>query len=78
MDLENNQINVRSWQIFFEVLQRRTTRDHGHEPTAKKKFSRQQENNAIVQHSVDKIILQDNEELSVEDETHEYNDSEMD
>ena len=41
------------------------------EPPTKKKFGRNQENNAIAQHAVDEIILQEKEKLSVKDETHE-------
>ena len=34
-------------------------------------FGKQQENNFIVQHVVYDIILQDNKQISVKDETHE-------
>ena len=34
----------------------------------KKKFSREKENNDIVQHAVDEIILQENNIFSAEDE----------
>ena len=37
----------------------RITKDHRQETTMNKKFVRHQENNAIIQHAVDKIILQE-------------------
>ena len=40
-------------------------------------FGRNQENNDTVQHEVDEIILQDNKNLSVKDETHEIIDYEF-
>ena len=40
-------------------------------------FGIQKENNAIIQHAVDEIILQENEKLSVKFETHENNDDEV-
>ena len=40
-------------------------------------FGVKKENNAIIQHAVDEIILQDNEKLSVKFETHENNDDEV-
>ena len=42
------------------------------------RFNKNQENNATVQHAFDKIILQDNEKLSAEDEAYENINSEID
>ena len=50
---------------------RRPTKDHGQEPATKNNFNRKQENNGIVQHTFDDIILQDNKKLSMEEEAHE-------
>ena len=44
----------------------RPTKDRGQEPVDENKFNRNQENNAIVQNSVDDILLQENMKLSVE------------
>ena len=41
-----------------------------HEPTTQRKFGRQQQKNAIVQHALNDIILQDNNKLSGEYEEH--------
>ena len=56
----------------------RHTKDCGNEPVANNKFSRQQENSAIVQHAFDEIILQEKNKLSAEDESQENIDSEID
>ena len=47
------------------------------ESAIKKVFGRQKQKNAIVQHAVDDIILQDKEKLSVKDETHDKIDDEV-
>ena len=49
----------------------RSTKDHRQDPATKKSFGRQQENNTMIQHVVDEIILQQNEKLSVKYETRE-------
>ena len=54
------------------------TKDRGHDTASKNKFNKQQENNDIVQHVVDKIVLQDRNTLSAEDESHRGNDFEID
>ena len=56
----------------------RTTKNHTHDPATNKKFVRQQEKNYVIQHAFDEIILQENEKLSVKDETHENIDDEFD
>ena len=56
----------------------RPTKYQRQETTIKKNDGRQQENNAIVQHAVDDILLQDKDKLSVEDETHKNIDGEVD
>ena len=56
----------------------RPTKYQRQETTIKKTYGRQQENNAIVQHAVDDIFLQDKDKLSVEDETHKNIDGEVD
>ena len=55
----------------------RPTKDHRHDPAFKKTVNRHQQNNYIVQHSVDEIILQDNEKLNAEYESHGNIDSEI-
>ena len=50
---------------------------HRQEPATNMNFGRNQENNDTVQHEVDEIILQDNKNLSVKDETHESIDYEF-
>ena len=42
-----------------------------------KKFNRNQENNAMVQHSVDEMILQQNKKMSAENESYENTNSEI-
>ena len=42
-----------------------------------KKFNKKKENNTIVYQAVDEIILQDNNELSVEYESHQKINSEI-
>ena len=54
----------------FKYYIGRPTKDHRQEPAAKKKFSRQKENNAIFQNIVYEIIQQENKKLSAEDEAH--------
>ena len=44
----------------------RPTKYQRQETTIKKKYGRQQENNAIVQHAVDDIFLQDKEKIKGE------------
>ena len=46
------------------------TKDHRKEPSLNNKFGKNQENNAIVQHAVDKIIQQEKKHPSVKYETH--------
>ena len=53
-------------------------KDCVHEPATKKKFSKHQENNAVVQLVVDEIIFQEKNKLSSEDEAKENIDSEID
>ena len=54
------------------------TKDRGQEPATKNIFKQNQENNDIFQHEFDKIILQENINLSVEEEGQENIDSEVD
>ena len=49
--------------------------DHGQEPAKIKKLNKKQENNAMSQHAVDEIILQENNKLSAQYETHDNIDS---
>ena len=60
-----------------QYTKRRPTEYRKKEPETKKKFGIQQENNAIVQHAVDEIILQEKKILSVKYETHENIDYEF-
>ena len=55
----------------------RPTKYHRHKPAPKIIFGRYQQNNAIVEHAVDEIMLQDNKKLSLTDETHDNIDSEV-
>ena len=47
------------------------TKDHGRDPSTRNKFNINQENNAIFNHAVDEIILQENNKVSAEAEAHE-------
>ena len=62
----------------FKYYIGRPTKDHRQEPAAKKKFSRQKENNAIFQNIVYEIIQQENKKLSAECEAHKNIDSKID
>ena len=46
------------------------TKYRGNEPASNEKFNRQQDNNSIVQHAVDDIILHKKNKLSAEDDSH--------
>ena len=54
------------------------TKDCRHDITTRNKFNRQQENNAIFNHEVDEIIMQENNKVNAEDEAHENIDSVVD
>ena len=56
----------------------RSTKDHRQEPATKKIFGRHQDNNAIIEHAVHEIILQENIKLSVKYKIHENIDYEVD
>ena len=56
----------------------RPSNNHGQEPATRKKFNRHKENNDIVNHEVDDIILQKNNKASSEYEAHENIDDEVD
>ena len=56
----------------------RTTKEHRQDPENNRKSGIQQENNDIVQHAVDDIILQQNKKLSVKNETHDNINYEVD
>ena len=60
-----------------QYTKRRPTEYRKKEPETKKKFGIQQENNAIVQHAVDEIILQDNKKLGRKDKTHDNIDDDI-
>ena len=46
-------------------------KERGHEPATKKKFNIHQDNNTVVNYVVDEIILDENNKVSAEDESHE-------
>ena len=52
------------WDFGLKYSKRRPTKYRGNEPATKNKFNRQQENNAIVNHAVDDIILQESNKAS--------------
>ena len=56
----------------------RITKDHGNDTATRNKFNIQQENNAIVNHAVDYIILEYSNKLSAEAKSNEKVDSEID
>ena len=71
-------MDVRSWDtLVLSILKIIPNKDLRQEPATKNKFSKQKENNDIVQHSVDESILQENKKLSVKYETRENIDSEV-
>ena len=53
------------------------TEDCGHDFANKKKLNRQQDNNAIVNHKLDEILLKGSNKVSVEAESHENIESEL-
>ena len=56
----------------------RPTKDRRHDPMTRKEFNIQQDNNDIVNHAEDKILLQENNKVSAEEEAHENIESELD
>ena len=54
----------------------RPNKDHRHDPATNKNFGRHQDNNDIVQHAVNEIILQ-KKKITVKDETHKNIDDEV-
>ena len=54
------------------------TKDHGHNPATRRIFTTQQENYDIVNHAMDEILLQENNKVSAEDESHENIESYLD
>ena len=61
----------------YKYSERIPTKYHGHEPTTNKQFDINQENNHIVWHTVDEIILNENKTLRAEAEAQENIDSEI-
>ena len=55
----------------YKHSKRRPTKVFRQDTGTNNKFGRQQENNAIVQHAVYEIILHDNKNVGVKDETHD-------
>ena len=47
-----------------------SSKDRRQEPATKKKFRRHEDNNSIVKHEFDEIILQETKTLSVKYDTH--------
>ena len=54
------------------------TKEHRKDPETTKIFGRKKENNTVIQNSFDEIILQQNKKLSVEGETHQNINYEVD
>ena len=52
--------------------------DRGHDTTNRKEFNRQQENNYIVNHALDEILLRENNKVSAEAEAHENIEAKLD
>ena len=72
-------MNTMSWEtLVLIILRAGLLRTSGHEPANKNKFIRQQEKNAIVNHAIYEIILQENNKVSTEAEAHENIDSKID
>ena len=53
-------------------------KDHRHDPTTKKKFNRQHNDNDIVNSLVDKILMRENQKLSSDEGAHENIESNFD
>ena len=73
-----HQINVRSWStLVLSILKAgllrtgRPTKDRRHDPATRNKFNIQKDNNDIVNHAVDEILLQENNKVSAESEIYE-------
>ena len=49
----------------------RPNEDRGNDPPTRKKFNRYQEKNAIINHALDEILLQENNKVSAEAKAHE-------
>ena len=56
----------------------RPTKDRGRNPVPRKCFNRKQENNSIVNNSVDEILLPENQKVSAVRESLEFLDSDYD
>ena len=48
----------------FEYSKNRPTKDRENDTKTEKKFNRQQDNNDIINHAMDEIILQENNKVS--------------
>ena len=70
------------WKVLgdfgYTYINTRPTKDHRNNPAPRNKFNRHQENNAIVNSAVDKILLQENEKVSSVREAHENIESDFD
>ena len=53
-------------RLFFKYYKSNPTKDRGHDSAIKNKFNRQKKNNAIVNHALDEMILQENNKVSAE------------
>ena len=56
---------------------RRHTKDRRNNQATRNKFNRQKDENAIVNHAVDEILLRENNKVGTETEAHEYIESEF-
>ena len=62
MDLDIHNMNARSWvTLVLSTLKSGLIETIGKKPTIRKYFGRKKDNNAIVQHAVDYIVLQEKE-----------------
>ena len=61
----------------YKYTKIRPTKEYKQEPASKKRFGKHQENYAIFWYAVDKIILQEKEQLILKDETQKNIDYEV-
>ena len=78
MDLEIHPKKVRFWETSFPIIPESGLLMTAGLSLHLRKIDRQKENNSIVHHTVDDIILKYNKKLSAEDEAHGNIDSLID
>ena len=73
-----NKMNARSWETLVISMNSGTTKDHMHYTIKINKFNRNQQNNAIVNSTVDEILLKEKRKVSAEREAPENIESHFD